>query len=199
MTKQSEWQKFLKQLTILLVFLSVLTLLLSNFVITKDHVNGPSMEPTLLQNDRLFSLQHKRVRRNDIVLLRAPDRPGTIYIKRIIGMPGDSVQSRHDVLYINGKKQPQPYLHQKFVTAALDDYAKANKLDRSRLRFTRDFNIATLGTTRKARVPAGQYFVMGDNRYVSHDSRAFGFVKRSAIQSVVVMQYWPLSRVKMFK
>lgn len=199
MPQQSEWQKFLKQLAFLLVFLSVLTLLLSNFVVTKDHVNGPSMEPTLLQNDRLFSLQRKQIRRGDIVLLKAPDRPGTIYIKRVIGMPGDTVQSRGDVLYINGKRQAQPYLHKRFVTAALDDYAKANDLDRSRLRFTGDFDIATLGTTRKAHVPAGHYFVLGDNRYVSHDSRAFGFVKQSAIQSVVVMRYWPLGRIKLFK
>jgi signal peptidase I len=199
MSQQSEWQKFIKQFIFLLFFLCALTVLLSNFVITKDRVNGPSMEPTLLQNDRLFSLQHRRVRRNAIVLLHAPDRPNTMYIKRVVGMPGDTLAVKKDILYVNGHKQAQPYLHSRFVNAALDDYAKASDRSRSSLRFTADFNIKTLSATRTVRVPAGQYFVMGDNRYVSHDSRAFGFVKQSAIQSVVVMRYWPLKRMHMFK
>lgn len=199
MRKPSEFQKFFKQLLLLLVFLCALTVLLSHFVITKNRVSGPSMEPTLLQDDRLFSLQHTRVRRGDIVLVRAPDRPGTMYIKRVVGMPGDTLASVDDVLYVNGKKQTQPYLHKQFIDSALDDFAKANDLNRSELHFTNNFNIRTLAATKRQHVPTGRYFVMGDNRYVSHDSRAFGFVKQKAIQSVVVMRYWPLNKMKWFR
>lgn len=151
-------------LLMLSVFIGVQ--LLTSFVISKDIVHGISMEPTLKQNDRLLSLRHHAINRNDIVVLEAPDAKNQLYIKRVIGLPGDSVQVVNDRLYLNGHYQPESYLDKTF--------------------------------DQRATVPAGEYFVMGDNRIRSHDGRVFGFIKKDTIQSVVVWRYWPLNRWETF-
>ncbi|QVI34973.1 signal peptidase I [Lacticaseibacillus chiayiensis] len=172
--------------------------LLMRYVLSKDVVQGTSMQPTLENNERLYSVRIKKPKRNDIVVIHAPDRPKALYIKRVIGMPGDTVSSKNDKLYINGKVMSEPYLNHKFERDEINRWASQQGLDPSSIKFTNDFNIKTLSSTRSAKVPAGKYFVMGDNRLVSHDSRDFGFVDKSKIQSVVVWRYWPLNRMKIF-
>ena len=113
-------------------------------------------------------------------------------------MPGDTVSAKNDKLYVNGKAIAEPYLNRKFARTEINQWASQQGLDSSTIKFTNDFNIKTLSSTKSAKVPAGKYFVMGDNRLVSHDSRDFGFVDKSKIQSVVVWRYWPLNRLKIF-
>lgn len=168
------------------------------YVLSKDVVQGTSMQPTLENNERLYSVRIKKPKRNDIVVINAPDRPKSLYIKRVIGMPGDTVSSKNDKLYVNGKAIAEPYLNHKFSRDEINKWASQQGLDPSSIKFTNDFNIKTLSSTKSAKVPAGKYFVMGDNRLVSHDSRDFGFVDKSKIQSVVVWRYWPLNRMKIF-
>ena len=132
------------------------------------------------------------------MVINAPDRPGSLYIKRVIGMPGDTVSSKDNQLSVNGKKIAEPYLNKKFATDEINKWASQQGLDASTIKFTNDFNIKTLSSTKSAKVPAGKYFVMGDNRLVSHDSRDFGFVDKSKIQSVVVWRYWPLNQMKLY-
>lgn len=85
-------------------------------VLSKDTVSGDSMQPTLEDQDRLISLRHQKIAHNAIVVLDAPDRKGgLLYIKRIIGMPGDTVRVENERLYINGKLQSQPYLKTSFM------------------------------------------------------------------------------------
>jgi signal peptidase I len=180
----------------------IATLLIMRFVISKDVVQGPSMEPGLESGDRLISLRLKKPKRNDIVVLYAPKSdnpaPGELYIKRVIGMPGDTVESKNDKLYVNGKQVKQNYLSQKFIKQELQESATEQGVDVNDLKFTGDFSLKTLASTHRATVPAGEYFVMGDNRYVSHDGRAFGFIPKSEIQSVVGLRYWPLSKIKFY-
>jgi signal peptidase I len=191
-------------LQFVLLFGTVLiaTLLIMRFVISKDVVQGPSMEPGLESGDRLISLRLKKPKRNDIVVLYAPKSdnpaPGELYIKRVIGMPGDTVESKNDKLYVNGKQVKQNYLSQKFIKQELQESATEQGVDVNDLKFTGDFSLKTLASTHRATVPAGEYFVMGDNRYVSHDGRAFGFIPKSEIQSVVGLRYWPLSKIKFY-
>lgn len=172
--------------------------LLMHFVLSKDVVQGTSMQPTLQDGDRLYSLRHKQIKRNEIVVIDAPDKPGELYIKRVIGMPGDSVQVKNEKLYINGNRVAQPYLKQSFMSQELKDYASQQGLATNSLKFTYNFSLSTLKSTQRKTVPKGEYFVMGDNRLVSHDGRDFGFIPKNKVQSVVVWRYWPLNKMTVY-
>ena len=201
-SNKNDFIKTILQFVLLFGTVLIATLLIMRFVISKDVVQGPSMEPGLESGDRLISLRLKKPKRNDIVVLYAPKSdnpaPGELYIKRVIGMPGDTVESKNDKLYVNGKQVKQNYLSQKFIKQELQESATEQGVDVNDLKFTGDFSLKTLASTHRATVPAGEYFVMGDNRYVSHDGRAFGFIPKSEIQSVVGLRYWPLSKIKFY-
>ncbi len=197
-SKMNETVKWLLEMVVIILVVLVGTKLLMNHVVSKDVVQGTSMQPTLENGDRLYSLRNKSIHRNDIVVIDAPDQPGQLYIKRVIGMPGDTVAVQDDKLYINGKETKEPYLKASFMKQEMKTYAAQQGIDLNSLKFTYDFDIATLPSTKSKTVPKGSYFVMGDNRLVSHDGRDFGFIKKSKVQSVVVWRYWPLNKMKIF-
>lgn len=141
-------------------------------------VSGASMYPTLHNGDRMVLSKVGDVHRFDVVILKAPDE-NVEYIKRVIGMPGDTVEMKNGVLYINGKKVDQPFIN----TEAL---AKQTV-------FIDDFTLESL--TGEAKVPEGKYFVLGDNRGVSKDSRMIGYIDRSAIEGKAVYTIWPFGRI----
>ena len=141
-------------------------------------VSGASMYPTLHNGDRMVLSKVGDIHRFDVVILKAPDE-NVEYIKRVIGMPGDTVEMKSGVLYINGKKVDQPFIN----TEAL---AKQTV-------FMDDFTLESL--TGESKVPEGKYFVLGDNRGVSKDSRMIGFINRSAIEGKAVFTIWPFGRI----
>ena len=141
-------------------------------------VSGASMYPTLHNGDRMVLSKVGDIHRFDVVILKAPDE-NVEYIKRVIGMPGDTVKMKSGVLYINGKKVDQPFIN----TEAL---AKQTV-------FMDDFTLESL--TGESKVPEGKYFVLGDNRGVSKDSRMIGFIDRSAIEGKAVFTIWPFGRI----
>ena len=141
-------------------------------------VSGASMYPTLHNGDRMVLSKIGDIHRFDVVILKAPDE-NVEYIKRVIGMPGDTIEMKSGVLYINGKKVDQPFIN----TEAL---AKQTV-------FIDDFTLESL--TGESKVPEGKYFVLGDNRGVSKDSRMIGFIDRSAIEGKAVFTIWPFGRI----
>ena len=141
-------------------------------------VSGASMYPTLHNGDRMVLSKVGDIHRFDVVILKAPDE-NVEYIKRVIGMPGDTVEMKSGVLYINGKKVDPPFIN----TEAL---AKQTV-------FIDDFTLESL--TGESKVPEGKYFVLGDNRGVSKDSRMIGFIDRSAIEGKAVFTIWPFGRI----
>ena len=141
-------------------------------------VSGASMYPTLHNGDRMVLSKIGDIHRFDVVILKAPDE-NVEYIKRVIGMPGDTIEMKSGVLYINGKKVDQPFIN----TEAL---AKQTV-------FMDDFTLESL--TGESKVPEGKYFVLGDNRGVSKDSRMIGFINRSAIEGKAVFTIWPFGRI----
>ena len=141
-------------------------------------VSGASMYPTLHNGDRMVLSKVGDIHRFDVVILKAPDE-NVEYIKRVIGMPGDTVEMKSGLLYINGKKVDQPFIN----TEAL---AKQTV-------FMDDFTLESL--TGESKVPEGKYFVLGDNRGVSKDSRMIGFIDRSAIEGKAVFTIWPFGRI----
>ena len=141
-------------------------------------VSGASMYPTLHNGDRMVLSKVGDIHRFDVVILKAPDE-NVEYIKRVIGMPGDTIEMKSGVLYINGKKVDQPFIN----TEAL---AKQTV-------FMDDFTLESL--TGESKVPEGKHFVLGDNRGVSKDSRMIGFIDRSAIEGKAVFTIWPFGRI----
>ena len=140
-------------------------------------VSGTSMYPTLHNGDRMILSKIGEINRFDIVVLKAPDE-NVEYIKRVIGMPGDTLELKQGVLYINGKKIEQPFIN----TEALQKQTV----------FIDDFTLQSLiGETK---IPEGKYFVMGDNRGVSRDSRMIGLIDRKAIEGKAVFTIWPMNQ-----
>ena len=140
-------------------------------------VSGASMYPTLHNGDRMILSKIGDINRFDVVVLKAPDE-NVEYIKRVIGMPGDTLELKQGVLYINGKKIEQPFIN----TDALQKQTV----------FIDDFTLQSL--TGETKIPEGKYFVMGDNRGVSRDSRMIGLIDRKAIEGKAVFTIWPMNQ-----
>jgi signal peptidase I len=134
-------------------------------------VEGKSMQPTFEDQNRLIISKTSEIGRFDKVVFHSPE-PGKDYIKRVIGLPGDTVEMKQDTLYINGKKYDEPYLAE----------SKQNLPEGELL--TEDF---------QAIVPEDAYFVMGDNRRQSRDSREIGAVSEKEMIGEVKLRFFPLN------
>lgn len=180
------------------VLIVAVVIALRTFVFSPMKISGHSMDPTLADGERVISVKVAPIKRFDIVTLKAPDDPSKDYVKRIIGLPGDTVEMKNDTLYINGKKYNEPYLDDfkkklKAGTLASQYEAAYQPMVKSTKLFTENFSLQTLASTKGAiKVPKDAYFVMGDNRLISKDSRMLGFIPKKNILGVVEFIYWPL-------
>lgn len=168
----------------IIVIAILLTVWLQYFYFTTTTVKGLSMAPTLDNNQRLIVSKLSFVDRFDIIVFPAPDKDDKMYIKRIIGVPGDQIMFQDDVLYINGVPYDEPYLD-KYKAALTDDRP-----------FTNNFSLYDLFGVDA--VPEGTYFVLGDNRRNSHDGREIGFISQSDIVGEAKVRYWPLNQLEYF-
>jgi signal peptidase I len=153
------------------VLIAVLVIL---FLYRPVKVEGTSMMPSLYDQERLFINQFSykfglgNIERGDTVVFYFPGEPTESYIKRVIGLPGDTVSVEDGYVIVNGKKLQENYVPAEYR----DDRSYEPKI-----------------------VPAGEYFVLGDHRVSSNDSRAWGFVPRNYIYGKAVFVFWPLSRI----
>lgn len=175
--KKGSGSDFLSTLLYCVVAL-IIFLLIRHFLFAPVSVDGESMVPTLEDQDRLILNKVDSIERFDVVVFPAPDAPEKQYIKRIIGLPGDTIRFEDDVLYLNGEAVEEEYL------------AKAKENLTPGENFTEDFSLAT--KTGEETVPEGSYFVMGDNRQNSKDSRVFGFVDASSVNGTANFRILPL-------
>ncbi|MDR3763747.1 MAG: signal peptidase I [Acidobacteriota bacterium] len=131
-------------------------------------VEGTSMMPELKDQERIFINKYAyrlgAVERGDVVVFRYPGDPSKNYIKRVVGVPGDAVEIAQGQVLLNGARLEEPYVPEQF-------------------RDERSMSALT--------VPQGCYFVLGDHRNLSSDSRDFGVVERGAIFGKAVFAYWP--------
>ncbi|MFJ8100021.1 signal peptidase I [Lysinibacillus sp. NPDC096212] len=169
-----------------IVFALLVAFLIKYFLFTPVLVKGVSMEPTLVDHDRVIvnkiGPKFKSIDRFDIVVINniMIDNVEENIIKRVIGLPGDKIEYKDDQLYINGEKYSEPYL---------DQYKKVLKDPGS---LTYDFTLdQDLGETT---VPEGYYFVLGDNRRKSNDSRnpELGFIPKEKIMGTTSIICWPI-------
>ena len=160
-----------------LVIAFILAQLVMVSVAQAFQVEQYSMEPTLLPHDRVlvnkFLYRLREPRHGDIIVLRYPRDLHRNYIKRIVGLPGDKVQITDGHLVVNGERIVELYVN--------DKSGKPSG----------NYDVTT--------VPEDSFFVLGDNRNNSEDSRAFGFLKRSQVVGQAVMIYWPLRRVRVLR
>jgi len=173
----SFFDEFVSTVKYILV-LSLVFFIVHRFFLAPVMVDGDSMEPTLADGDYLLLNKFSGIDRFDVVVFPPPGNENTQYIKRVIGMPGDTVEFDEDILYLNGEAVDQPFLEEEGVEAS-DSYF-----------MTGDFTLPTL--LGEEVVPQGHYFVLGDNRLNSRDSRSFGFIEEEAILGEVSLRYWPL-------
>ncbi|HEY6117357.1 MAG TPA: signal peptidase I [Candidatus Dormibacteraeota bacterium] len=145
-----------------------------SFAIQAVHVEGLSMFATLDNDDYLIAnkidYRLHAPERGDIIILRPPTNNSTDFIKRIIGLPGERVLIRSGVVYINGHRLVEPYLPEEWVTS----------------------NNWPIDNPNGEVMPPNQYFVMGDNRNRSQDSRFFGPITRDRIDGKAWFRIWPL-------
>lgn len=146
----------------------VFSLFINFCIIVNAVVPTSSMETTIMAGDRVIGLRlsyaFSEPERGDVVIFKYPDNEDILYIKRIIGMPGDTVEVADGLVYINGKVLREPYL-----------------------------NVVTEGNFGPYKVPEESYFMMGDNRNNSADSRFWKhtFLDRDKIEGKAVFSYWP--------
>ena len=162
----------------------VLFILIRTFLFFPFEVVGSSMAPTLVSGDRLILNRLGDLDRFDVVVFPAPDTEADDeeYVKRIIGIPGDEITYYKDDLFINGELVEEKYL---------EPLKKAN--DEGQV--TNDFSLLDVPGSTSAVVPPESYFVLGDNRLVSKDSRMFGFVPANEIEGTSSLRIWPLDKI----
>jgi len=141
------------------------------FVVQPVKVEGTSMEPRLEPQDRLFVnkfvYHFSDIRRGDIVVFWYPKDRSKSFIKRVIGLPGDRVEIRSGTVFVNGEKLSEPYLQGQLEVES----------------------------HRSEVIPSQQYFVLGDHRNFSSDSRDWGTVPRQNIFGEAVFRYWPPRKI----
>jgi signal peptidase I len=163
----------IKDWVISILIAVVLAFFIRYFIVELYMVEGPSMRPTLVNGERLvvnkFLYRFKNPERGEIVVFRYPRDPSRDFIKRVIGVPGDTVEIKEGRVFLNGQLQNETYILEK-----------------------------TRGSFSMVTVPAGHVFVMGDNRNNSEDSRFrdVGFVSAEMIKGKAVFVFWPVDHLK---
>lgn len=150
----------------------VLALLVQQFIVKPFAIPSPSMEPTLVEGDRVLVnrlVYHFRSPEpGDVIVFHPPDRPGSDpFIKRVVAVGGDTVAVHNGVLWVNGVAQAEPFIKEHPI---LEDFPEIT-------------------------IAPGHVWVMGDNRNNSGDSRVFGPVSEDAIMGEAFAVYWPLSHL----
>jgi signal peptidase I len=174
-----------------IVIAVILALFVRTWVVQAFKIPTGSMENNLLIGDHLLvnkfifgptplaigraTLPVRPIRRGDIVVFKYPEEPDRDFIKRVIGLPGETVELRNKKIFIDGRPLDEPYVH--FLTPPSNDYQEVTSFD-VRERYG------------PVTVPADKYFVMGDNRDNSQDSRYWGFLPRDYVKGRALLIYW---------
>ena len=190
-----------------LVAAAIIAFCVNHFIIANSEVPTSSMETTIMAGDRVIgsrlSYKFGAPQRGDIAIFIYPDDEAkgikTYYVKRIIGMPGDTITYQNDKLTVNGKEVKEEYLKEFHAAFAKDklqkEYAYSDyfqQLAKESKAFTVN---ADKNTTFSVTVPEGKYFLLGDNRIVSKDSREVGYFDKSALVGEVKFRFWPLDKI----
>lgn len=169
----SKDRKLIKDILEVIVPAIILFLVVRTFIFEVRIVPSGSMSPTIIENDRFIAgkvtLKFRAPRRGEILVFKPPASAqfSTDYVKRVIGLPGETWEMREGAVYINGERLEEPYLPK---------------------------NVKIYGNFSPVKIPEDHYFMMGDNRNSSEDSRYWGFMPARNIRGRAVFRLWPLNR-----
>ena len=163
---KKEVMSWIKSLAIAFVIVFVVR----QFLFAPVVVSGQSMEPTFESENRVVISKIHKLDHFDMIVFHAPGAKKEDYIKRVIGLPGDTVVMKDDRLFINGKEYDEPYIEENKEKIFQDQ------------KLTEDFEVT---------VPEGQLFVLGDNRRNSTDSRAIGCIDEGTVVGKVEFRFYP--------
>jgi len=164
---------FLQGIVVVLALLVMVYL----FIMSPQEINGASMEPNfhngeyILTNKILYKFREPT--RGDVIIFKSPANKEVDYIKRIIGLPGDTVSLKNNTFYVNNQIVVEPYL------------APGTPI----------FGGSYLGEGQSIVVPPGTFFLAGDNRSHSSDSREFGPIAQEDFIGTAIFRYWPFSQL----
>ncbi|MBP2653153.1 MAG: signal peptidase [Firmicutes bacterium] len=171
--KTPSYGEIAKDWIVSIVIAVALALFIRYFIVELYMVEGPSMQPTLRTAERLvvnkFIYRFKSPQRGDVLVFKYPSDTSRDFIKRVIAIPGDTIEIKDGRVFVNGELQNEPYI-----------------LERTR------------GSYPLSTVPNGHIFVMGDNRNNSEDSRFndVGFVPYELIKGKAIVVFWPFDHFK---
>lgn len=167
---------FLQGIVVVLAILVMVYL----FIVSPQEINGASMEPNFHNGEYILTskvlYKFRDPQRGDVVIFKSPLNKEIDYIKRIIGLPGDAVELKNNSFYVNGQKVDEPYL-EPGVTIFGGSYLQEGGAP--------------------VLIPPGTYFVSGDNRPHSSDSREFGPIAKEDFIGTAILRYFPFSRMGM--
>ncbi len=161
-----------------LSFSVLIAVVLIVFIYQPVKVEGTSMQPTLSDKERIFINKFTYrfglggIERGDTVVFWYPEDPSKSYIKRVIGIPGDRIRIDSGQVFVNDRPLVEDYVEEDFKD-----------------------QMSWPATHRDKAVPEDEYFVLGDHRSSSSDSRSWGFVPRGNIYGKAVFAYWPLQKL----
>lgn len=174
----------------------IIAIIIRAFLIQAFKIPTSSMEDTLLIGDHIIAnkfiygttlifkkekvLKFTQPKRGDVVIFRYPNDPKYMFIKRCIGVPGDKIEIKDKVVYVNGEKLDEPYVYHKDIRTFPAQYTPRD-----------NYGPVT--------VPENSFFVMGDNRDFSADSRFWGFLPHRYLRGKAWLVYWPPSRWRIIK
>ncbi|PIZ65889.1 signal peptidase I [Candidatus Roizmanbacteria bacterium CG_4_9_14_0_2_um_filter_39_13] len=168
---------FIMEIMETVVFVGSLFIVIYLFILQPNQIKGASMEPTFYNGNYIFTskitYKMRAPHRGDVVVFHSPKNHDIEFIKRIIGLPGDTVLIEDNELYVNGKQIPEQYISEK-TTLVPGSFAQNG--------------VPII-------VPEEQVFVMGDNRPRSSDSREFGTIDEKSIVGQVFYRYFPTDKI----
>ncbi len=187
--KPNRAQRVVVEWGIILVVVVLSTVVLRTFVVQSFYIPSGSMLPTLQVGDRIIvdklSYRFHDPQRGDIVVFARPPLEDQLYtdlVKRVVGLPGETISSQNGMVYIDGRRLVEPWLPTgtQSYTGSLSGGDAHPQFD----------------LPGPVKIPPGEYYVMGDNRRNSEDSRFFGPISKSLIVGRAVAVVWPLGHVK---
>lgn len=178
------WKYELLDLAKTFIVCFIVVFIITTFVVKPVQVDGDSMYPTLIDKEigvvNIFSAKYIGIHRFDVVVVQNETTKDP-WVKRVIGMPNDTIEAKDDVVYINGEAIEEPYL----------DNSYAQSIRSQGKKFTNDFGPITLKDN--------EYFLMGDNRIISYDSRKVGAFHKEDIIGKDAYIIYPFSQMKVVR
>jgi len=176
-----ETKKTIKEWVESLVIAFVLAMVIRTYVIQAFKIPTGSMIPTLKIGDRLlankFIYRFKKLERGDVIIFKSPIDKKRDFIKRLIGLPGDVIEIRNGVIFVNGERTEEAGINRNYYYN-LGEYG---------------------GYDQKIVVPEDSLYVLGDNSRNSRDSRYWGFLPKKKVKGKALLVYWPLTKIRLIK